>query len=66
VDALDLTLRAGGAALVVVLGALIVWQHRTSLPGWLTGVLALTVASHLLCPHVVRWWGVGLQSKLGG
>src|SRR5687767_2957711 len=61
-DALNLALRGGGAALIVVLGTLIVWRHRATLAGWLAGVLALTVASHLLCPHVVRWWGVGWRT----
>lgn len=56
--ALDLTLRAGGAVLVVLLGALIVRRNRATLAGWLAGALALTVASHLLCPHVLRSWGV--------
>lgn len=57
--ALDLTLRAGGAVLIVLLGSLIVWRNRATLAGWLAGALALTVASHLLCPHVLRSWGVG-------
>jgi AraC-like DNA-binding protein len=56
--AIDLALRAGGAVLLGLLGAVLVWRHRATPAGWLGGLLAVAVAAHLLCPPVVEAWGL--------
>jgi len=57
-QAIDLALRAGGAVLLVLAGALVVWRHRATLAGWLAGLLALAVAAHLLCPPAIQACGL--------
>ncbi len=56
--AIDLALRAGGAIVLGLLGAALIWRHRSAAAGWLAGLLAVAVAAHLLCPPVVEAWGV--------
>jgi AraC-like DNA-binding protein len=59
---LDLALRAGGAFMLMGMGALLAWRNRATLAGWLGGLLAVAVAAHLLCPPVVHAWGLRAAS----
>jgi AraC-like DNA-binding protein len=60
---LDLGLRAGGAILLLSLGALLLLRSRGRIVGVTAAALAGSVGAHLLCPLAAQRWGLTLLTS---